>query len=127
MAGVLVKKRLPTPFLLRGARQPALIDPITFKSDARRGPFCFRHPAAGALFMKRPRRDALLHPDTQHRLRHNGRVGALQPVIPPAERLLQESDRWTGHAVMRIEMRPGSDEAFARALSPANSRGTVLL
>src|SRR5439155_9550636 len=45
----------------RGARQLALIEPITFKSDARRGPFCFRHPAAGALLMKRPRRDALLH------------------------------------------------------------------
>src|SRR5205823_4096942 len=49
--------------------------------------------------------------------------GAPMPHHSPAERLLQESDRRTGHAVMRIEMRPGSDEAFARGLEPGQQPG----
>src|SRR5262245_66667639 len=75
------------------------------------------------MFVKRLWRDAFLHPDPQHRLGHNAGVGALQPVIPPAKRLLQESDGRTRHAVVRVEMGPGSDEALARSAEPGQEPG----
>src|SRR5262249_37494625 len=75
------------------------------------------------MFVKRLWRDAFLHPDPQHRLGHNARIGALQPVIPPAERLLQESDGRTRHAVVRIKMGPGSDEALARGAEASQEPG----
>src|SRR2546422_4286100 len=96
---------------------------MTFERDARRRPLCFRHPPTGAMFLRRLWRDALLHPDTQHRLRHNPRVDTLQPLIPPAQRLLQESDGRTGHAVVRIEMCPRTDQAFAGTLERGQQRG----
>src|SRR5204862_119517 len=86
----------------------------TLWDDARRRPQFFRHPAPRSLVVERLRRNALLHPRAKHRLVHDPGVDALQPLIPPAKRLLQETDRGPGHAVVRIDVPPGADQAFAR-------------
>src|SRR5215475_4326784 len=115
--------KIELSFDRRCAAQPTHIEPVTFDRDTRRRPLSFCHPAARALFIEWLRRDAFLHPDPQHRLGHNARIGALQPVVPPAERLLQESDGRTRYAVVRIKMGPGSDEALARSAESGQEPG----
>src|SRR5215813_3122151 len=121
--GCLRGTKIELSFDRRCAAQPTRIGPIAFEGDTPRRPLGFRNPAAGPMFVKRLWRDAFLHPDPQHRLGHNARIGALQPVIPPAERLLQESDGRTRHAVVRIKMGPGSDEALARGAEASQEPG----
>src|SRR4029434_2366415 len=117
------RAKIELGFDRRSARPPTRIEPMTLVRNTWRGPLAFGHPAAGAMFVKRLRWDALLHPHAQHRLRHQTRVSAFQPVIPPTQRLLQESDSRTGHSVVRIEMSPRSDEAFARDLESRQEPG----
>ena len=57
---------------------------------------------------------AVGHPGAQHRLVHDARVAALQPMVPPAQHLLQEADLRPGPREMRIGMRPRSDQPLAR-------------
>ena len=45
-------------------------------------------------------------------------VDALQPVVPPAQALLEEADRGPGLAVLREGVRPRADQALARAGQP---------
>ncbi len=80
-----------------------------------RGPGGLGHPAALALRVTACWRGVVLHEETQHGLVHDAGVAALEPVVPPAQRLLQPADGGAGHADMRVFVRPGADEALARA------------
>ena len=68
------------------------------------------HPASRALRVRSLRRDAVLHPHPHHRLVHDTGVGSLQPVVPPADRLLEESDRGARDTQVRVLVAPGTDE-----------------
>ena len=61
----------------------------------------------------RRRRHVVLHPDAQHRLVHDAGVDALEPVVPPAQRVLQEADLGTGGDLVGPGMGPGADEPLA--------------
>src|SRR5215475_6972947 len=63
----------------------------------------------------RPRRDAVLQPEPQLRVVLDAVLLVLQPAIPPAHGLLQETDGRGGDTAMRIEMAPGADDPLARA------------
>src|SRR5258708_17665978 len=77
----------------------------SLRGDRRRRPMMFadestRHRVAmagGCPF---------LNEGTHRRLGHDAAILALQPMIPPTRCLLQEADRRSGHAVLRIDMRP---------------------
>ena len=86
--------------------------------DAWRGPGLLGHPAALTLQIAGLRRDVVLHPGPQHRFLHDPGVAAFQPVVAPAQHLLQPADRRFHRHVMREGMRPGADQAKARAFQP---------
>ena len=83
--------------------------------EARRRPHVLRRPAPRHLVHPRDGRRGVLHPDAQHGLVHHARVHALEPVVPPAQRVLQEADGRSRSDVVRERVRPGPDEALARA------------
>jgi len=80
------------------------------------GPIWFRDPMAGAAFIPGFWAHAL------HKI--GGVIGILfdvlipifQPMIPPAQCLLQKANPWFGHSKMRIFMYPGAHDAFHRGL-----------
>ncbi len=74
----------------------------------------FGDPPSRQFLVIGRRPHAVGHPRAQHRLVHHAGVDALQPMIPPPQRLLQEADLRTGERDMRIGMRPGPDETLAR-------------
>src|SRR5205823_4224289 len=57
-----------------------------------------------------------LEPNAISRLVHDSGLDTLQPFVPPAKALLQESDLRTRLRKMRILMGPGPDQALGRAL-----------
>ena len=59
---------------------------------------------------------AFHHPGAQHGLVHHAGIDALQPVVPPTQHVLQESDLRAGKRKMRIGMCPRADSPL---------RGTV--
>jgi hypothetical protein len=79
-----------------------------------RRPRLFGNPSSRQYLVAGRRFHALGHPGAKHRLVHHTGVDALEPVVPPSQDFLQESDLRTGQRKVRIGMRPGSDEAFAR-------------
>src|SRR5437870_8268865 len=58
--------------------------------------------------------DAFRHPRAQHRLIHDAGIDALEPIVPPAQHLLQEADLRAGTRKMRIPVCPRPDETLAR-------------
>src|SRR5207244_11003199 len=108
--------RSPREWRLRSARLTELagVERVASGGDPRRRPRGLRHPPPGADGIRRARPHALLHPHPIRRLVHDARVYALEPVIPPSPRLLEEPDRRAGYAAMRIVVAPGSDEALPR-------------
>ena len=84
--------------------------------DLRRGPSALGHPAAGPLHVARGRRHGLLHPHAQGRLLRDPRVLALQPLVPPAQALLEEADRGTGLDLVRERVRPRPDQPLRGCL-----------
>ncbi len=60
----------------------------------------------------------VLHPGAEHRLVHDPRVDALQPVVPPADALLEEADARAGQGVVGERVRPRADEPLARNGEP---------
>ena len=72
------------------------------------------HPASGQRLVVRRRPMARGHPGAQHRLVHDARRLALQPMVPPAQHLLQEADLRAGLGEVRIGVRPRPDQALAR-------------
>ena len=73
-------------------------------------------PAPGPHVVLGRRRGRVLQEGAQQRLAHDARVSTLQPVIPPAQHLLQEADLRAGLGEVRILVRPRADEALLRAL-----------
>src|SRR4029079_1949315 len=61
-------------------------------ADVRRRPLLLGDPAALPHLVERARRRRVLHPAAEHRLVHDPRVDALEPVIPPANAFLEEAD-----------------------------------
>ena len=100
---------------VRGVAQHAVgVEPQAPGLDARRRPRVLGDPAPRDLVHPGRRRHGLLHPDAQHRLVHDAGVHALQPVVPPAQRLLQEADRRARRDVVRERVRPRADQPLAR-------------
>src|SRR3954469_13175937 len=60
------------------------------------------------------RSDAVRHPRAQHGLVHHAGIDTLEPIIPPAQHLLQEADLRAGTREMRIPVCPRSDQTLAR-------------
>src|SRR5688572_7285071 len=80
------------------------------RADMRARPGRLGDPASRTLGIEALRRHMILHPDAQHGLAHDAGVGALQPVIPPAQRLLQEADGGTRYRLVTPAMAPGADQ-----------------
>src|SRR3954470_20770385 len=57
---------------------------------------------------------AFRHPSAQRGLIHHASIDALEPIIPPTQHLLQETDLRARKCKMRIPVCPWSDEALAR-------------
>src|SRR5579863_4886532 len=70
---------------------------------------------------------AFSHPRAQDGLTHHAGIDALEPVIPPAQHLLQETDRRTRKRKMRISVRPRPDETFARSGQSLKQAGNCIL
>ena len=72
----------------------------------RRGPAMGTHPLAGAFEILWRRRYAILQIEGALGLVHDPGVDILEPVVPPAQRLLQEADRRIGNREVRILVHP---------------------
>src|SRR4029079_18587606 len=72
------------------------------------------HPAAGAVRQIGRLPDRLLHPDPIGRFVHDPGVLALQPVVPPAQGLLEKADGRSRLGEMRVLMRPRANQSLAR-------------
>src|SRR3546814_4293837 len=68
----------------------------------RARPGGLRHPAARALLIMRLRRRPFLHPHPVFRFVGDPGVDAFQPLIPPAQGLLEAADGGAGLGDMRI-------------------------
>ncbi len=85
--------------------------------DRRARPSCLADEAAGGYEPRRRGRLPLLDEGAHHGLAGAAApVGPFQMPIPPADAFAQEVDRRAGAAVLRIDVRPGADEAEARHL-----------
>src|SRR5262249_22007057 len=62
--------------------------------------------------------DAVRHPRAQHGLIHHAGIDALEPIIPPPARPLQDADLRAGTRKVRIAMGPRPDETLARYAQP---------
>ncbi|CAH0326404.1 hypothetical protein SRABI106_04642 [Rahnella aquatilis] len=71
------------------------------------------HPFTTADRTHRRGRLAVLQPGLDHRACHRAVVFAFQPVIPPAHGFLQETDRRFRRAILRIDMRPRTENGAA--------------
>ena len=102
--------------LLRGGRgvKSVGIDREDFGAHARARPCGFRDPSAGTFGVYGQRRDAVHHVETKRRLLHDVVADALEPMVPPAKRLLQKSHCGLGGSFMRIEMTPGTHGHLVR-------------
>ena len=83
------------------------------RHDVRGGPARLADPPTRPVLVGRRGRHALLHPDAQHGLGHDVVVDVAQPVVPPADELLEEADGRAGLTEVRVLVRPGPDQAFA--------------
>src|SRR5204862_1361700 len=81
--------------------------------DPRRRPARLCNPSTRPDLILRLGRHTILHPDTEHGLSHDPRIDPFQPVIPPAQRFLKEADRGARQGVVRVGVRPGTDQALA--------------
>src|ERR1700737_346381 len=68
--------------------------------------------------MPRRRPNAFQPPRAHHAPGPCPPVRALEPLVPPFERILHESHRQTRHTHMWIAMRPGANQPFAGHLEP---------
>ena len=71
-------------------------------------------PTAGALRQMRHWRHTLHHVESDRALAIDAVVLALEPAVPPAQRLLQEAHGRLRLRLVRIEMRPRADRHFVR-------------
>src|SRR5262249_5027658 len=74
----------------------------------------FGEPPSRAHLVGGARPNRILHPYPQGRLVHDPGVDALEPVVPPAQALLEEANGWPGwDRLVGIVVRPGHDQALA--------------
>ena len=78
------------------SRSPSRAEPLG--RDARRRPHRLADPPSRRRRIERRRGDVLGHPGAEHRLVHDARVEALQPVVEPADDLGQEVELGPGVA-----------------------------
>jgi len=78
------------------------------------GPICFRDPVAGAAFIPGFWTHAFHKIDGVIWILFDVLITIFQPMIPPAQGLLQEANPRFGHCEMRIFMHPGAHDAFHR-------------
>src|SRR5262249_32773258 len=93
---------------------PACIQVEAVTLGRGRRPDRLGDPATGADGIVTRRRDLLLHESAQHRLAHDPRVFALEPVVPPAEALLEISDGRTRNRLVAVLVPPRADQPEAR-------------
>src|SRR5882757_308975 len=86
-----------------------------FANIARR-PSIFAPPCARNLDQIRIRSMPMLHINDQLRIPQHARVPALEPVIPPAHRLLAPLDLGAGDRVVRKCVVPGADDGLQWSL-----------
>src|SRR5438477_11630675 len=79
-------------------------------------PGLFAYPAARTFLVMGPGRHRVLDPGPQGGLVHDAGFYTLQPFIPPAQTLLQETDARAGLGEIGIFMRPRTDQRLLRAL-----------
>ena len=79
-----------------------------------RRPDRLRDPSARTDRVVAPGRHLLLHEGAQHRLLHDPGVLALEPVVPPAQALLQIADRRPRDGLVPVLVPPRADEPEAR-------------
>ncbi len=80
--------------------------------DARRGPLVFGNPPARPGLVVRRRWDAVHHPRAERWSLVARSV--LEPAVPEPQTLLEEPDRRSGDAEVRVAVCPGTDDAPAR-------------
>ena len=81
--------------------------------DVGRGPAGLRDPAPRPAAIARGRRHAVLHPHLERRLLLHPRVAPLEPLVPPAQALLQKADGRPRLAQVRVLVAPGADQPLA--------------
>src|SRR3546814_2977357 len=101
--------------LARGRRQSIRVERPGLLLDIGRGPAGLGDPAPGTMRVIGGRPRALLEIDPVLRLLHHAGVDALEPLIPPAQRFLEEADPRLGHGEMRVFVHPGPDQPLLRA------------
>src|SRR6185312_154955 len=65
----------------------------------------------------------VLDPGAQLRLTHDPGVPPLQPLVPPAQALLQEADLRAGAGEVRVLVRPRADQALGRRFQVGEQAG----
>ena len=88
--------------------------------DARRGPAGLGDPAPRQCRVGGLGRHAVLHPHAHRRLVDDARLDALQPLVPPAQGVLQEPDRRSRQRHVREPVRPLADQRLLRPLQPGH-------
>ena len=110
--------------------ESAFAEPHAALADRGRRPGALGHPAAGPLHLSGGRRHGLLHPDAEGGLVHDPGVLALEPLVPPAQALLEEADRRSGLDLVRERVRPRADQAlrgrFESGQEPQNRLGVAV-
>src|SRR4051794_25696677 len=93
-----------------------------------RWPRRFCNPAPPQRVVVSRRFYTVHHPRAQHRFFHHARIHALQPIIPPTQDFLEESDLGPGRCKVRIGVCPWPDETLARHLqSLEKARDCILI
>ena len=93
--------------------------------DRGRRPLPLRNPASWTLGDGRARAGTGSCIQTRKmRLVHDSGLASLEPVVEPAQALLQEADRRPGNPTLGIVVRPRPDQALARPAVPARKRGS---
>lgn len=112
-----------------GSRRPVAADDAVVAQgvghllDVRGGPARLPHPPAGPFLVGGGRGHALLHPGADHGAFHDAVLDALEPVVPPADDLLEVPDGRAGLAEVGQLVRPGPDESLTGDVDAAQEPG----
>src|ERR1700683_3131014 len=82
--------------------------------ETRRRPYRLRHPAARYIFRIHLPWRGIGHVGSQHGLVHDSGVDALQPLLPPANLLVDPIESGPRVHGVRIVVTPRTDQALAR-------------
>ena len=100
-------------FAARRGSDAGGVQPPLLGFDMAEAPEAVAEPAALDPFGKAPRLPRLHHIIAVVRIARDAGRGVLQPLVPPAQRLLQETDARGRHGEVRIFVRPWSDDGLA--------------